>query len=76
MPKELVGYGPAAEHLGLRPNTLASYVSRGIGPRVKERRPDGQYVRPVFDQADLDEWKNSRPGQGARTDLIPAPASA
>jgi len=76
MPKELVGYGPAAEYLGIRPNTLASYVSRGSGPRVKARQIEGQYVRPVFDQADLDEWKNNRPGQGARTDLIQARPSA
>lgn len=67
---EIVGYGPAAEYLGLKRNTLSSYVARGSGPRVKERRPDGQYVLPVFDRADLDKWKNSRPGQGARTDLI------
>ena len=67
---EIVGYGPAAEYLGLKRNTLSSYVARGSGPRVKERRPSGQYVLPVFDRAELDRWKNSRPGQGARTDLI------
>lgn len=71
---EIVGYGPAAKYLGLKRNTLSSYVARGSGPRVKERRPDGQYVLPVFDKRDLDRWKNSRPGQGARTDLIDATA--
>ena len=67
---EIVGYGPAAKYLGLKRNTLSSYVARGSGPRVKERRIEGQYVLPVFDRAELDRWKNSRPGQGARTDLI------
>src|SRR5690606_11785787 len=61
---EIVGYGPAAEYLGLKRNTLSSYVARGSGPRVKERRIRGQYVLPVFDRAELDRWKNSRPGQG------------
>jgi Helix-turn-helix domain len=67
---EFVGYGPAAEYLGLKRNTLSSYVARGIGPAVKDRRPYGQYVLPVFDQAELDRWKAERPGQGARTDLV------
>lgn len=69
---EIVGYGPAAEYLGLKRNTLSSYVARGSGPRVKERRTEGQYVLPVFEVAELDRWKNNRPGQGARTDLIQA----
>ncbi len=72
MPKEFVGFGPAADYLGLKRNTLSSYVARGSGPRVKERRIEGQYVLPVFEVADLDRWRDSRPGQGARTDLIPA----
>lgn len=72
MPEELVGFGPAAEYLGLKRNTLSSYVARGSGPRVKERRPEGQYLLPVFEVTELDRWKRSRPGQGARTDLIPA----
>ena len=76
MPKELVGFGPAADYLGLKRNTLSSYVARGAGPRVQERRIEGQYVLPVFEVAELDRWRNSRPGQGARTDLIPATASA
>lgn len=71
--KRYVGYGPAAEYLGLRRNTLSSYVTRGIGPTaLDEREPDGQYLLPVFTQEALDEWKANRPGQGARTDLVSA----
>lgn len=72
--REFVGYGPAAEYLGLRRNTLSSYVARGIGPRVKRRDVDGQYVLPVFDRSELDRWRDERPGQGARTDLVTAAA--
>ena len=73
-PDEFVGYGPAAEYLGLKRNTLSSYVARGIGPTVEDHRIEGQYVLPVFLRGELDRWKASRPGQGARTDLIPAVA--
>lgn len=78
-----VGYGPAAEYLGLARNTLSSYVARGIGPTVatnedgtERREIVGQYVLPVFTQAELDRWQGERPGQGARTDLTPASAAA
>jgi hypothetical protein len=66
---EFVGYGPAAEYLGLRRNTLSSYVARGIGPEVDHRKVEGQYNLPVFTREELDRWKADRPGQGARTDL-------
>jgi hypothetical protein len=75
---EFVGYGPAAAYLGLQRNTLSSYVARGIGPSVKiengepVRVIEGQYVLPVFERSALDEWRAARPGQGARTDLVPA----
>jgi hypothetical protein len=79
---EFVGYGPAAEYLGLKRNTLSSYVARGIGPQEKldaegkpERRVEGQYLLPVFERAELDRWKTDRPGQGARTDLVSAVAA-
>lgn len=68
--KEFVGYGPAATYLGLKRNTLSSYVARGIGPTSTETRADGQYNLPVFTRAALDEWMDQRPGQGARTDLV------
>lgn len=72
-PAEFVGYGPAAEYLGVRRNTLSSYVARGIGPQSEpERKADGQYNLPVFTRESLDAWKASRPGQGARTDLVSA----
>ena len=74
-PERFVGYGPAAEYLGLKRNTLSSYVARGIGPEAEpERQADGQYNLPVFTRESLDRWKTSRPGQGARTDLVPAAA--
>jgi hypothetical protein len=66
---EFVGYGPAAEYLGLKRNTLSSYVARGIGPEVDHREVEGQYNLPVFTKEELDRWKTERPGQGARTDL-------
>lgn len=72
--REFVGYGPAAEYLGLRRNTLSSYVARGIGPAIERRQVDGQYNLPVFTREELDRWKDDRPGQGARTDLVPAAA--
>lgn len=72
--REFVGYGPAAEYLGLKRNTLSSYVARGIGPAVKDRKVDGQYVLPVFAESELKRWRDERPGQGARTDLVTAAA--
>jgi hypothetical protein len=67
---EFVGYGPAAEYLGLKRNTLSSYVARGIGPEANaDRRAEGQYNLPVFTRDSLEAWKAARPGQGARTDL-------
>lgn len=69
--QRFVGYGPAAEYLGLKRNTLSSYVARGIGPEAEpDREADGQYNLPVFTREALDRWKDSRPGQGARTDLV------
>ena len=73
-PSRFVGYGPAAEYLGLRRNTLSSYAARGIGPRVCEHEVVDQYNMPVFTRAELDRWRDNRPGQGARTDLIAAAA--
>jgi hypothetical protein len=73
-PEEFVGYGPAAEYLGLRRNTLSSYVARGIGPAKDRSEQDGQYVLPVFKRTELDRWSADRPGQGARTDLVSAVA--
>lgn len=71
--ERFVGYGPAATYLGLKRNTLSSYVARGIGPEAEpEKEADGQYNLPVFTRAALDAWKASRPGQGARTDLVSA----
>lgn len=70
-PERFVGYGPAAKYLGLKRNTLSSYVARGIGPTAEpEREAEGQYNLPVFTRESLDAWKRDRPGQGARTDLV------
>jgi hypothetical protein len=73
-PDRFVGYGPAAEYLGLKRNTLSSYVARGIGPRALTVQAQGQYNLPVFARETLDAWKADRPGQGARTDLVSAAA--
>ncbi len=70
--ERFVGYGPAADYLGLSRNTLSSYVARGIGPKEVGREVRRQYNLPVFTRASLDEWRDSRPGQGARTDLTTA----
>jgi hypothetical protein len=71
--KRYVGYGPAAEYLGLKRNTLSSYVARGIGPVAQpDKTIEGQYLLPVFLKSELDRWKAERPGQGARTDLVGA----
>lgn len=70
--EKFVGYGPAATYLGLKRNTLSSYAARGIGPKVHDYEVVDQYNMPVFLRTDLDKWRESRPGQGARTDLIPA----
>lgn len=72
-PEKFVGYGPAAEYLGLKRNTLSSYVARGIGPKAEpDPEAQGQYNLPVFTREALDTWQESRPGQGARTDLVSA----
>ena len=70
---EFVGYRAAGEYLGIPRNTLSSYVTRGIGPRAEpQRRAVRQYNLPVFTKEELDRWFANRPGQGARTDLLPA----
>lgn len=78
-PEEFTGYADAAAYLGLGANTLNSYCSHGTGPRRDRSVRQGQYVRPVFKRAELDAWRASRPGQGARTDrgaVEPAPAAS
>ena len=69
-PEEFVGYGPAAEYLGLKRNTLSSYTARAIGPAPARYEARDQYNMPVFTRDELDRWKENRPGQGARTDLL------
>lgn len=64
-----VGYGPAADYLGLKRNTLSSYSARGVGPRIADHEYRDQYRMPIFRKEDLDDWTANRPGQGARTDL-------
>lgn len=70
--EKFVGYGPAATYLGLQRNTLSSYSARGIGPEIDHYEVVDQYNMPVFTRDELDRWKANRPGQGRRTDLIPA----
>lgn len=68
--KEYVGYGPAAERLGIRRNTLSHYVNTGRGPEHKPGHAiiSGRALR-VFTEAALAEWERTRPGRGARSDL-------
>lgn len=68
--QRFVGFGPAAKYLGLQRNTLSSYSARGIGPKIHDHEVEDQYNKPVFLKSDLDEWRDNRPGQGARTDLL------
>ncbi len=72
--ERFVGYAEAAAYLGVKRNTLSSYVAKGTGPEIEDRQVEGQYNLPVFTRAELDRWKADRPGQGARTDLILAAA--
>lgn len=69
VPEEFVGYRPAAQYLGIKPDTLSHYMNKGYGPEVARIEPRGQYNLKVFTRAELDRWKAARPGQGARTDL-------
>ena len=70
---EFVGYRPAAKYLGIAPDTLSSYMGKGLGPApaYPEPRAVRQYNLWVFRKSELDRWKiNRRPG--ARTDLYHA----
>lgn len=84
-PDEFVGYGDAAAYLGMKRNTLTAYCSPRrrpdgtyadpIGPTpLPDKRVVKGWAMPVFPRAELDRWRNSRPGQGARTDLLERPA--
>lgn len=68
--ERFIGYGPAAAYLGLQRNTLSSYAARGIGPVPCDYEIEDQYKKPVFTRSALEAWKEARPGQGARTDLL------
>jgi hypothetical protein len=70
IPEEFIGYAAAGKYLGLRGDTLSSYVSHGHGPTKDRDVREGQYVRPVFTRTELDRWQSQRPGQGRRTDLV------
>lgn len=67
--QEFIGYAPAGAYLGLKPTTLSSYVTIGIGPEIHRRQQDRGYSRPVFLKSELDSWNSTRPGRGARVDL-------
>jgi hypothetical protein len=67
-----VGFRAAAEYLGVKERTLRDYVFQGVGPRPEpRRRACGSRACVVFTKRELDRWHASRPGQGARTDLLP-----
>jgi predicted DNA-binding transcriptional regulator AlpA len=71
---EFIGYAEAAAYLGMKRNSLSSCVAKGTGPQVHRREIRRQYVLPVFRKSDIDEWVRNRPGQGFRTDMLPATA--
>ncbi len=55
----------AAALAGVTPSTWRNYVTRGYAPP-----PDGRLGRtPWWHRATIDGWLETRPGQGARTDL-------
>ncbi len=55
----------AAELAGIAPGTWRDYVARGYAPQ-----PDGRLgVTPWWWEGTVRAWLESRPGQGARTDL-------
>lgn len=61
-----------ADQLGIAPDTLSSYVTRGQAPQ-----PDsapGDVGHPWWYQASIDAWIVARPGTGARTDRKESPA--
>jgi len=59
-----IGYKAAAQYLGIMPNTLSAYCTRGNGPIPSGYTKDGQYNRPVFPLAELDRWRGTRrPGK-------------
>ncbi len=55
----------AAALAGIAPGTWRDYVARGYAPT-----PDGRLgVTPWWWESTVRAWLESRPGQGARTDL-------
>lgn len=57
-----------AERLGVKPETVSSYLARGMMPA-----PDGRYGRaPVWREDTVEAWIASRPGMGNRTPRKPA----
>lgn len=56
----------AADRLGIPASTFRAYVSRGQAPQRDGR--DEDTGRPYWLAATIDEYKLTRPGQGARTD--------
>jgi hypothetical protein len=57
----------AAERADCQPATWRGYVARGQAPK-----PDGHHDArtPWWWESTVDRWKASRPGRGARTDLV------
>ena len=59
----------AAERAGVKWKTWTSYVARGQAPKADRRDPETGAAQWL--PATVDEWKQARPGAGARTDLSP-----
>ena len=64
MPRERLTTNEAAEMLGVRPGTIASYAARGIMPAPSSCPCCDHY--PTWSRAELESWQASRPGRGGQ----------
>ena len=66
---DVIGNEAAAVRVGLKVGTWRPYVKRTQAPQPYRREIRGGHALPVWHGAELDEWRDNRPGRGARTDL-------
>lgn len=65
--RKYLGYNQVADMLGLDPATVRSYRRDGYLPQPDAVIGD----RPGWTEETIRRWQESRPGQGARTDITP-----
>jgi predicted DNA-binding transcriptional regulator AlpA len=61
--EDLLDRRGVAEHIGVKPTTISTYLYEGQMPEPALRL--GRTRRPVWTRQQIDEWVASRPGQGA-----------